>query len=53
MVVCTGLSGKDSHRQVGVDGVIASGSLSNVTISALAPEWQDVYVSNLLVTLAP
>ena len=37
-VVCNYLSGKEPHRRVGVDRVIASGSLCCVMISTMGPE---------------
>ena len=39
-VICTDLSEKDPHRHVGVDMVIASGSLGSVMAIILVPEWQ-------------
>ena len=35
VVVCTDLSGKESHRQVGVGRVIASGSLGGIMIRVI------------------
>ena len=36
VVVCTNLSGKELHRQVGVGRVLASGCLGGVMVSTLA-----------------
>ena len=36
VVVCTDFSGKELHRQVGVDRVSTSGSLGGVMVSTLA-----------------
>ena len=41
-VLCTDLSSKETHKQAGVDRVIASGSLDNVMASILAVEWQEM-----------
>ena len=35
VIVCTGLSGKDSHRQVDMDVVGLSGNLGGVIVSTL------------------
>ena len=37
VVVGTNLSGKESHREVGVDSLIALGSLGSVMVSTLIP----------------
>ena len=42
VVVCTHLSGKEPHRQVGVGRVVESGSLGGVMISTLAEIARDV-----------
>ena len=40
--MCTDLSGKESHTQVGVDMVVTSGSLGGVMVSILAWNARDV-----------
>ena len=42
VVVCTDLSGKEPHRQVGVGRVVASRSLSSVMVSTLAQNARDL-----------
>ena len=37
------LSGKESHRQIGMAGEIEAGSLDNLTVRILATEWQEVW----------
>ena len=39
VVVCTNFSSKEPHRQVGLDRVVASGSLGSVMVTTLALEW--------------
>ena len=42
VVVCTDLSGKEPHRQVGVSMVVTSGSLGGVMVSTLDQNAKDV-----------
>ena len=54
VVVCSGLSGKDPHRQVGVGRVAKSGSLGGVMVRILA--WnvaRDVVLISALCTIFP
>ena len=46
-MVWTDLVGKESHRQVGVDRVIASESLGSVVVKTLAPKCQEVWFRKL------
>ena len=48
VLVCVDLSDKEPHRQVGVDKVMALGSLGGEMVFMLSPEWQYVCVLNLL-----
>ena len=42
MALCTGLSGKEPHRQVGVDWMVISVELSDVMVSTLVRNANDV-----------
>ena len=44
VIVYTDLSSQQPHRQVGVDRVIASGSLVNGMVRALALIWQEMWI---------
>ena len=48
VIVHTDLAGKETHRQVGVGKVIASGSLGCIVVNVLAPKRPDMWVQILL-----
>ena len=50
---CTDLSGKELHRQVGVDIEVTSGSLSHVMVSRLAQNARDVGLISALGIIFP
>ena len=47
LVVCIYLSGREPHRQVVMDRMIASESLNSVMVQALSLEWQVLWVPNM------
>ena len=53
MVVCTDLSGKEPHSQVGVSMVIRSGSVCGVMVSTMVQKARDVGYISVLGTGAP
>ena len=53
VVVCTDRSGKDPHRQAGVDRVVISGSLGVVMVSALTWNARNMGSSPPLGTIFP
>ena len=53
VVVCTVLSGKELHRQVGVGKVMSSGSLGGEMVSTLERSARDVGSTPALSTIVP
>ena len=53
VVVCVDLSGKEPHKQVGVDNVIASGRLARVMVGTLVLEWQSISMNSALGPILP
>ena len=53
VVVCTDISGKEPHRQVGVGGVVTLGSLGGEMVSTLAQNAKNVSSILALGTIFP
>ena len=53
VLVCTDLSGKEPHRQVGMGRVMTSGSLGGVMLSTLAQNARDIGSMSTLGTIFP
>ena len=53
ITVCTDLSGKEAHRQVGMDKVVTSRSLAGVMVSTMAQNARDMGRITTLGTIFP